>query len=207
MTELSMLALGLGLGLRHAVDPDHLAVITSLLQREREPGQALRIAALWGAGHTAAFLAVGLTVVLVGARVPAAFETATDLLVGGMLIGFGALNLRSSLGSDARTGHAHPRRSGAGGPLAIGTVHGLAGSAGVALLATTTIGARSTAVAYLALFGMGTVFGMMALTALLSRPLGWTVRRGRSWGRRVGVTAATLSVGLGIRFVVKAVFR
>lgn len=60
MIGLSVLLLGIGLGLRHAIDTDHVVVVSALVQREHGVWRAARIAALWGAGHTIALLSMGL---------------------------------------------------------------------------------------------------------------------------------------------------
>jgi hypothetical protein len=194
VTGASAVALGIALGVRHATDVDHLAALSTLLHRECGPGRAARVAALWGAGHTASFLGVALPVVLAGVRVPVAFERAGEALVALMLVALGGWHL-------ARAGRpvvaAGADVAGAARPVAVGVVHGLAGSAGVALLAATTIRSRLWASVYLALFGLGTVLGMVGLTVALAWPLGWAARRPD--GGRVGVTraAALSSLALG----------
>jgi nickel/cobalt transporter (NicO) family protein len=87
----------------------------------------------------------------------------------------------------------------------VGIVHGLGGSAGVALLALTTVPSRAGALVYLALFCLGTVAGMIALTVALSLPLGWSHRRYGAVPRSVIVGAALLSIGFGIALAVDAV--
>ncbi|AUX20882.1 hypothetical protein SOCEGT47_013580 [Sorangium cellulosum] len=195
MTGVSALLLGLGLGLRHATDADHLVAIATLLQRERGPRRAALIAALWGLGHSATFLGVGLLVVLLDLRIPAPFERAAQLLVAFMLIALGAWHLVRPQRRASASGHggaAHARS------VAVGLVHGLAGSAGIALLATTTIPSRLWAAAYLALFGLGTVAGMIALTVILSWPIGWTLARGGAARRFSIVAAALLGIATGV---------
>ncbi|MBK7537770.1 MAG: high-affinity nickel-transport family protein [Myxococcales bacterium] len=201
MTELSVLLLGVGLGLRHATDADHVVVVSALVQRDPGVWRAARIAALWGAGHTVAFLALGLLIVLADVRVPAAFEQAAELLVASMLIAFGAWHL-------ARSRRANPdeERSPVGAsarPVAIGLVHGLAGSAGIALLAATTIASRPVAVAYLVLVALGTVLGMVTLTVVMSRPIRWTLRQTGHLRHAVALFAALLSMTLGLSMVVR----
>jgi nickel/cobalt transporter (NicO) family protein len=202
MTGLSVLLLGIGLGLRHATDADHVVVVTALLQREPGMWRAARIAALWGVGHTVAFLALGLLIVLAGVRVPAAFERGAELLVGVMLIGFGAWHLARSRRAGAREAALSVTGASAR-PMAIGLVHGLAGSAGIALLAATTISSRSLAVLYLGLVALGTVIGMVALTVIASRPIGWTMRREGRLRHAVTALAALLSMGLGVVALVR----
>jgi hypothetical protein len=203
MTGLSVLLLGIGLGLRHATDADHVVVVSALVQREPGVWRAARIAALWGAGHTVAFLALGLLIVLAEVRIPEAFERGAELLVALMLIGFGIWHLVRSRGPN--DGESVPSVAGASArPLVIGLVHGLAGSAGIALLAATTIGSRPLAVAYLALVALGTVIGMVALTVLMSRPISWMMRREGRLRSAITVLAAMLSIGLGLAVLVRA---
>jgi nickel/cobalt exporter len=195
MSWLTVLLLGIGLGLRHATDADHVVVVSALIQREPGPWRAARVAALWGAGHTVTFLALGLAIVLAGVRLPPRFELASELLVAAMLIGFGLWHLAG--------GGEHEHGRSAARPVLIGLVHGLAGSAGIALLAATTIDSRPLAVLYLALVALGTVFGMVALTVLMSRPIGWTMQH-QSLRRRATAIAALLSIALGISVLAQA---
>ncbi|MBC8070664.1 MAG: hypothetical protein IAG13_20205 [Deltaproteobacteria bacterium] len=199
MSDLTALLLGLGLGLRHATDADHVAVVSTLLQREPSVARAAMVAVWWGAGHSAAFLAIGLAVVIVEARLPKQFETFADLLVAAMLVGVGAWHLGRNIGAQAEAARVASLSPAARlRPLMVGVVHGLAGSAGIALLATTAIASRPHAIAYLGLFALGTVFGMVVLTVALSWPLQWSVRRaGGRAGRAVGVASGLLSIALG----------
>jgi nickel/cobalt transporter (NicO) family protein len=203
MTALSVLLLGIGLGLRHATDADHVVVVSALVQREPGTWRAARIAALWGAGHTVAFLALGLLIVLAEVRLPEAFEQGAELVVAFMLIAFGAWHIVRNRG--ATQSESVPSVAGAAArPLVIGLVHGLAGSAGIALLAATTIGSRPLAVAYLGLVALGTVIGMVALTVLMSQPISWTMRREGPLRSAITVLAAMLSIGLGLAVLVRA---
>lgn len=206
MTGLSVLMLGLGLGLRHAVDADHVVVVSALLQREPGALRAARIAALWGAGHSISFLGVGLVVVLAGVRVPPELEAIAELLVAAMLMGLGGWHLVRSL-SKAAPPAGEPAARAYARPVLVGVVHGLAGSAGIALLVSATIASRAWAAAYLALFGLGTVMGMVMLTAVLAWPIAWTMRREGSARRVVGAASALLSVALGAAIAVEAVLR
>lgn len=83
-------------------------------------------------------------------------------------------------------------------PLAIGIVHGLAGSAAVALLVMTTIRDPWWAITYLFLFGVGTIAGMMIITALLSLPFAFTTRKFSGLNRGMAVASGLLSLGFGL---------
>jgi hypothetical protein len=104
--------------------------------------------------------------------------------------------------------HLHPSRrllgalgGGRAGMVAraalVGSVHGMAGSAAVTLLVLTTLPTVGAALAYLALFGVGTLLGMTALTAALAYPVTLALRARRA--RRVLATAAGVgSIAFGL---------
>lgn len=201
-TGWGVLLWGFALGLRHASDADHVAVVTTLLQREPGVWRAARIAALWGAGHTVSFLAIGLLIVLAQLHPSAAFEEAAELLVAAMLIGVGLWNLKRIPGESegapqGKTGLLQTLR-----PMAVGLIHGLAGSAGVGLLTASTISSRGLASLYLALFGLGTILGMVLLTVIIANPIAWSLKREGSAKRVVGTLASLLSITLGITVLV-----
>ena len=206
MNGWSVLLLGIGLGLRHATDADHVVVVSALLQREPGVWRAVRVAALWGAGHTAAFLGLGLLVVLAEVRLPEAFERVVEVLVATMLIGFGLWHLARNRARNSEAATALPSTAYAR-PVVIGVVHGLAGSAGIALLAATTITSRALAATYLGLFGLGTIMGMVALTLVISGPIGWTMRQGDRLRKVVTMFAALLSISLGAVILFRALER
>jgi high-affinity nickel permease len=184
------LLLGVALGLRHAVDPDHLAAIAAL--SERRPARAARTAALWGMGHSVTFLVIGFTLVLLGLRLPAAFERVAQLICGGTLVIVGVVRWRP-----------RERIRGSLSPVWVGLAHGLSGSAGIALLALSAVGTRLAAVAYLILFAAGTVLGMVLVTMLLAWPMALGSPR-LSWSeglRRLGCLA---SAGLGLLLLLRA---
>jgi nickel/cobalt transporter (NicO) family protein len=193
------LGVGVLLGARHAVDADHLVVVATMIERERGLGGALRTAVLWSAGHSCTFFGLGLGIVALGLRIPDSFERATELAIAFMLIGLGLWHWRtSSIATDEK---AKPPSQLTVRPIAAGILHGLAGSAGIALLALTTIPTAMGAVLYLVAFGVGTVLGMMASTALLSLPLRLSRRICHGKSRVLTALASGASIGLGLVLV------
>lgn len=176
---------GIGMGLRHALDADHVAAVMSLLQRGVSAGRAARVAALWALGHSVSFVLVGVAVIGLGLRAPPRFDVAVDLLVAATLVTLGTLALRGGPQDLARTSAR---------PVAVGMVHGLAGSASLALVSSTTLPSRGAAAMYLALFAAGTVLGMVAVTAALS----WPLRSARSVSHVLPRVAGAVSVGVGV---------
>ncbi len=184
------LLLGIVLGMRHATDADHVAAVTTIVARRRGIGEALRIGALWGAGHTLAILVAGGAIIGTGIAVPPRLELGLELGVALMLIGLGVWNLAG--------GAAEPPGHPAGRPLLIGVVHGLAGSAAVALLVATAIPDPRWSVGYLVLFGLGTVGGMMGVTAAVAAPMALSGRRLERFAGHIRVAAGTLSIAVGV---------
>jgi high-affinity nickel-transport protein len=86
-------------------------------------------------------------------------------------------------------------------PLVIGLVHGLAGSAAVALLVLATISDPRWALAYLVLFGVGTIVGMMLITVLVAAPMTYATRRLAHVERHLRVASGVLSLAFGLFLV------
>lgn len=182
----SPLLLGLLLGLRHASDADHVATIAAVVVGRTHLLGALRAALLWGLGHSATFFAVGLLIVLFDAQIPESFELGVDVAIALSLLALGALQLARARRKVLDDAQPHPSR-----PLLLGSLHGLAGSAGVALVALTTIPTQHLALFYLLLFALGTIAGMAAITLVLA----WSFRATSSlaWARKGLIVAAGLA--------------
>lgn len=203
MSLLSILAFGLVLGIRHATDADHVVAMTTLVTRQQNTRAAMLLGALWGAGHSLTILVVGGAIILLGVVVPPWLGLSLELGVGLMLIALGALSLRGVTHAHPASGDAAP---GAQPPrslrsFVVGVVHGLAGSAAVALLVLSTIRDTGWAFLYLALFGVGTVAGMMLLTTALSLPLAAAARRFGAIERSIGGVMGAVSMAFGLFLV------
>jgi high-affinity nickel-transport protein len=83
-------------------------------------------------------------------------------------------------------------------PLAVGIVHGLAGSAAVALLVLTTISRPLWAIGYLLIFGLGTVAGMMLITAAIAFPFAYSMRHFVRLNRGLALGSGCVSVVFGL---------
>jgi high-affinity nickel permease len=187
-----VLVVAFALGLRHASDPDHLVAVSTLVASDNaRPGRAAGLlGAAWGAGHATTLLLLGLPVVFVQAFLPAAVESLAEALIGVIIVALAArLLVRWRRGafhvhrhehdgsthlhvhSHARgTAHAHSHsvRSPAQA-FGIGLVHGLAGSAGIALLIVAAVPNRAVAVAALLVLVVGTAVSMSVISAAIGR--------------------------------------
>lgn len=190
-------AASLLLGMRHATDPDHLVAVTTIVARERALERAAAVGALWGLGHSATLLAVGGAVIVLGLAFPPRLGLALEFAVALMLV---ALGLANVFGGRRRAGPRAARWT-AARPVAVGVVHGLAGSAAAALLVLPFIADARWAVAYLAVFGAGTVAGMALATSLVAAPAAFAAgRAGRfaRWERALRLASGAASVAFGL---------
>jgi len=208
---------GLGslLGMRHALEPDHLAAVSTLITSERSGYRAAFLGACWGLGHTLSLLFVGLAFVVLRAELPASVSDLFEFLVALMLIALGlrAIYLAARQGPagpvhvhhHGRLVHTHPAVPAhvhvghwtlARRPLLVGAVHGLAGSGALTALVLTTLPTTAARLAYITLFGFGSTVGMAALSGLLGWPL---ARMGshHAVARIVSMLVGCVSIGLG----------
>ncbi len=196
-SALSAAILGFLLGLRHATDADHIVAVTAIVARERTFARAARIGALWGVGHSLTLFVIGGAIVAFRLVIPPRLGLGLEFGVAMMLIILGFNNLRPA---GERPPHEHLHLVAFNGlrPLIVGIVHGLAGSAAVALLVLATIRETAWAIAYLAVFGVGTIAGMVLVTVLLAAPAMYASARvvRLQWGIRLA--AGTLSLLFGL---------
>lgn len=188
---LTTLLLGVLLGMRHAADADHVVAVTTIVTRQGRLRDALRIGALWGIGHTVTILLVGGGIILLHVVIPPRLGLSMEFAVALMLIGLGAYNLMVE-------GAAAPGTLADVRPVLVGIVHGLAGSAAVALLVLATLDDPWWGVGYLLLFGAGTIAGMMGVTATVAAPMAFSVARFTHLRRSLRLAAGMLSVTFGL---------
>jgi sulfite exporter TauE/SafE len=213
LSFIGVLVLGFFLGMRHATDPDHVIAVTTIVTKQRGIAKAGLIGALWGMGHTLTIFVVGAAIILFKVAIPPRVGLSMEFAVGLMLILLGVLNLTGVLrwlqreftpsndpapGSGNEWGFREMGLYNALRPLIIGIVHGLAGSAAVALVVMAAIADPWWGIAYLLLFGLGTIAGMMAMTILLALPIGYTGRKFSRWNHAMTVASGLLSLGFGI---------
>jgi len=190
LSALGLAFFGLLLGIRHAVDPDHVVAVTAIATGERSVRRATRIGAMWGVGHTVTILAVGGAIIVFRIVIPPRLGLAFEFVVGLVLIVLGLANLFSRSQDAPKRGSARP--------LVVGMVHGLAGSAAVALLALAAVRDPRWALAYLVLFGVGTIVGMMVVTTAIAVPATLAAGRMGSIRRYLVLASGAASVIFGV---------
>ena len=223
--------IGLLLGMRHSLDPDHVVAVSTIVSRQPSLRRGAFIGALWGVGHTLTIFLVGSAIILFGVVIPPRIGLMMEFSVALMLVLLGSLNLsgvmqrmtrRLTFGprqearerdSEAMAPHENASdrsldRTCAGigtyqfvRPLVVGTVHGLAGSAAVALLVLSTIREPFWAIAYLLLFGFGTIVGMMFMTVGMCIPIVYTGNRFSKMSGYFSYASGLVSLAFGLFLV------
>jgi len=204
MTLSSILMFGFLVGMRHALEADHLAAVATLATRSRSVAQTIGLGVAWGMGHTLTLMLFGGAVLLLGLVLPIQAANALELAVGVMLVLLGVdvlyrlwrdrvhFHWHRHPGGVAHV-HAHSHRDAQEvhdpaqhrhmhlrdfpvRALLVGMVHGMAGSAALILLSLEAVGSVSWGLAYIALFGVGSILGMALLSAAIAVPMRLTSR-------------------------------
>jgi cytochrome c biogenesis protein CcdA len=202
----SVLMFGFVLGVRHATDADHVVAVGAIASRERSVRTALLVGVSWGLGHALTVLFVGGAIALFGIVIPPRLGLGMEFAVAMMLVALGLLNIRAAVRGlqSAAQDPAHGVSSMSGVPrcalrsLGVGVLHGLAGSAAVALLVIASMRDMGGVLAYLVVFGVGTIVGMAALTSAFALPVAYASQRFERAQRVVVRVAGALSVACGL---------
>jgi ABC-type nickel/cobalt efflux system permease component RcnA len=217
-----VLLVGFVLGLQHAIEADHLAAVTTIVSEKRNLLTASLVGGLWGLGHTLSLFIVGAAVIFLKVQISESTEAKLEALVGGMLILLGINAIRKIFTtrklhahSHDHDGHAHahfhahdsdahphePHHRLSPRSVIIGMVHGLAGSAALMLLILPTIDSGALALLYIAVFGVGSMAGMMAMSLLIGLPFRLTAGRFQSLNKGIRFAGGAFSFCLGVFIV------
>lgn len=219
---ISILTFGFVLGLKHAVEADHVAAVSTIASEHPSMLGSSFVGALWGIGHTISLLIGGAIIVLLHVEISNRISRILEFIVGLMLIVLGANALRKLF----RGGHLHMHVHQHGGrahahphlhdrqlqsealshhglklqrrPIIIGMIHGLAGSGALMLLVLSTIRQPAIALIYVLIFGLGSTAGMMIMSALVGLPAKLTAHRFTRANAILRGAAGVFSVALGL---------
>ena len=217
--------LGFLIGMRHAIEADHVAAVTILATRAKNLRQALPLGVMWGMGHTLTLFVFGTVIVVLNNNLPQNVTIVLEALVGLMLIMLGAdviyrlikkrMHFHVHVHVDKKHHiHAHSHESEKDHEfsshghehfnelsfraLVVGMMHGLAGSAALVLLTMQSVEPVSAKITYIGLFGFGSIVGMGLLSIVISVPLRY-VANSLTWAYS-GLSAVLgfFSAGIGL---------
>jgi ABC-type nickel/cobalt efflux system permease component RcnA len=219
-------ALGFGflLGLRHALDPDHLVAVSTIVSEHRSIRRSSLIGTFWGLGHATALLAMGLVILLLKTSIPERATPWMEMPVAVMLILLGATATWRATGERGWQIHTHTHsHDGTASPhkhvhihhghdhhhshrlfrlgrrpFLVGLVHGLAGSAAATAAVLATIPSVALGLAWIAVFGIGSIGGMLLMSAMIGLPFTLTARRFSIINGSIRLLAGLFSVLFGL---------
>lgn len=218
----AVLGFGFLLGLKHAVEADHLAAVSTIVAERKSLWSSTFIGGLWGLGHTISLFLAGIFVLVLNFEISERTERALEFGVGIMLTFLGLNVLRKLLKGGrlhfhphehGTREHAHPHIHAAGheeerhthhglkfNPRAIliGMMHGLAGSAALMLLVIPTIESKTVGLLYIVIFGVGSIGGMMLMSFLVGLPFHFTAARYNRFNYVLQSIAGLVSIALGL---------
>ncbi len=241
---IAVLTLGFFLGLKHAIEADHLAAVGTIVSERKSLWGSALVGGLWGVGHTISLLVAGIFVLLLNFQISEQTERILEFCVGIMLLLLGLNVFRKLLqGGNLHfhthehskqvnvnppppptdfepdsviNKHAHPHLHEEGkvdeshshhgssfSPrvLIIGMIHGLAGSAALMLLVVPTIKSSALGLLYIAIFGIGSIGGMMLMSFLVGLPFHFTAARFSQYNRILQGVAGLVSIIFGLLII------
>lgn len=215
LTILTALFFGFLLGVKHALDADHVVAVTTIVSRSNSLLRSAVVGLSWGMGHTITLFVVGFAVLVLKVTIPDKLALSMEFLVGVLLVLLGTPIIRQLVSGNSHVHfhrhqekhhahshshrdtpqhkHQHLRR-----PLLIGMVYGLAGSGALTLLVLTTMPSVTQGLVFLLIFGMGSMLGMVLFSGLIGLPFKLTARFSLQlypWVQRV---AGIISVTFGL---------
>jgi sulfite exporter TauE/SafE len=163
----SILALGFLLGIKHAIEPDHVIAISTIASRSESIWKSSLAGVFWGIGHTLTLFIVGILIMLMKLQISDVMAMSLEFVVGIMLVYLGLMSFKhvkrhQTNHKDTKIGKNTYAKS-----MGIGFVHGLAGSAAMIILTMSTVDQISEAVLYIIIFGFGTIVSMLGFTMLI----------------------------------------
>lgn len=214
--QLTILAFGFLLGLKHAFETDHVAAVTTIVSEHKNPLRAALVGTYWGMGHTTTLFIVGLLVLVLHIAIPQNVSLFFEMMVGVALVGLGLFSILRVLKehthihhhdhishfhqhSHISSSHTHIHKK----SFLMGSLHGLAGSGALMLLVLSTIRNTIDAVVYILLFGVGSVGGMTFVSLVLGLPFLLSVKKFPNMQKYLTFIAGTVSVIVGIGLVYK----
>jgi sulfite exporter TauE/SafE len=218
---LTALAIGFLLGIRHAAEPDHVIAVSTIASRSKSLVRAALTGVFWGIGHTITLLAVGLLVIGLKTEIAGGWALTLEFLVGLMLVYLGLSELLARTAAahvhvhahthdgvqhghfhthDAGPGHRHSHKVSHLRSMAVGMVHGVAGSGALVVMTMSTVTRIWEAAIYILVFGAGTIVGMLVNTTIIGLPfvLGGDMAKSNRHLRRL---TAVVSAGFGLYYM------
>ncbi|WP_028782275.1 sulfite exporter TauE/SafE family protein [Thalassobacillus devorans] len=203
-TFLPSLVLGFLMGLKHAIEPDHIVAVTTIATRSKKLWHSTLAGVFWGIGHTATIFLVGMLFITLKQGIPSGMALSLEFLVGIMLVYLGIKNMligKEKNKDDNGENHKHDKKEKLYIKSSfIGFVHGLAGSAAMVLLTMGTVQSIWQGALYILIFGGGTIAGMLLFTTIIGLPFVYSSKQ-INLNHSLTVGAGALSFLFGVYYM------
>lgn len=184
------------IGFSHAFEADHLVAVGTMVTRRSNTLLAIKDGIFWGLGHTSTILIIGVLMIVGKVVISEPAFHYLESLVGFMLVTLGLVRLAKLWKSRTQT-HAHDAGHTHSVAYGIGAIHGLAGSGSAVMLVMTQIKTVPLSLAYLLLFGLGSVAGMLLAAGIFSLPFSRKITSNLVLQTVLSVISSLLCIGLG----------
>jgi len=226
---IEILFIGFLLGMRHAIESDHIAAVASLVTRSTDISESIRLGSAWGVGHTITLFIFGSVVMLLDNMIPEKIAIMLELAVAIMLVALGLDVLRRCLKTrlhfhshrhtdgtvhfhahhhtdsishqSSKHEHQHASKPFPLRALLVGLMHGMAGSAALIVITLQSVQSFSMGLVYIALFGIGSIAGMALLSVAIILPLRHTSMRFSGLHQYLLLSIGSLTILLGFSMV------
>lgn len=190
-------------GFTHAFEVDHLLAVSSIVTRRHSVLAAVKDGIYWGLGHTSTILIIGMLMIVAKVSVSERAFHFFEAGVGLMLILLGTHRIWKTWQHEQnhQKAHEHARPHHHRLAYGIGLVHGLAGSGTLVLLVMTRLQTSFESIAYLLIFGLGSVAGMLLASGVFSLPFSKKVSANRSLQLTLTLLSAALCIFFGFKVV------
>lgn len=192
----SVLGLGFILGLRHALEPDHVIAVSTVATRSKSFVKSAGAGIYWGIGHTLTLFVIGMILFPLKQTIPDSIGIALEGFVAVVIILLGVRTLQYFKGSNKGKEIRSKSIS-----FLIGTVHGLAGSGAFVLLAMAKVDLVREAAVFILIFGLGTILGMLVFAVLISSPFILLSKNNEGSVRIIGMIAGVSSMAFGLFYL------
>jgi ABC-type nickel/cobalt efflux system permease component RcnA len=222
-----ILLTGLGLGLGHSLDPDHVVAVSTLVCNNKSLRKSITSATVWGIGHSAVLLVIGLLVLTLSVVIPQSVLKLFDCAAGVLLIILGVMVVRPLIAEKINPhqgtayghnhSHTHPHshthkrdnkhehsHSHLHKSAFTGALQGLGGSAALMLVTLSTVNSVMIGTVFIFLFGVGVILGMVGIVCLVGSVIVYTASNLEKVHKLIKVLTGSASIIFGIVIIVYA---
>ena len=222
-----ILLTGLGLGLGHSLDPDHVVAVSALVCNNKSLRKSITSATVWGIGHSVVLLVIGLLVLTLSVVIPQTVLKLFDCAAGVLLIILGVIVVRPLIserishhqGTTHEHTHSHPHphshthehdhehehsHTHLHKSAVTGALQGLGGSAALMLVTLSTVNSVMIGTAFIFLFGVGVILGMVGIACLVGSVIAYTASNLEKVHKLIKALTGSASIVFGIVILVYA---